>query len=88
MAASKATIVSGVLRESAILAAAGVLVGIGGTFLIRMLLSIYTPTIPYEITTGWAVRAAGIAFGGALCGTIYPAWMAARKDPVDALAYE
>jgi putative ABC transport system permease protein len=88
MGASKPAIVSVVLRESAILAIAGVLVGIGGTFLLRFLLHIYLPTIPYEITPGWAARAAAIAFGGALGGAIYPAWMAARKDPVDALAYE
>lgn len=88
MGASKPAIVSVVLRESAILAVAGVLLGIGGTFLLRLLLGIYLPTIPYEITTGWAARAAGIAFAGAICGAIYPAWMAARKDPVDALAYE
>lgn len=88
MGSSKATIVSVVLRESAILAVAGVLLGIGSSFLLRFLLRIYVPTIPYEITGGWAARAAGIAFAGAICGAIYPAWMAARKDPVDALAYE
>lgn len=88
MGASKSAIVSVVLRESAILAIAGVLLGICGSFLLRFLLRIYLPTIPYEITTGWAARAAAIAFAGAICGAIYPAWMAARKDPVDALAYE
>jgi putative ABC transport system permease protein len=88
MGASKTAIVSVVLRETAILAVAGVLLGIGGTFLMRLLLHVYLPTIPYEVTGGWAANAAGIAFAGAICGAIYPAWMAARKDPVDALAYE
>ena len=46
------------------------------------------PTQHFEITGDWLVRGACIAFLGALCGAIYPAWMAARKDPIDALAYE
>lgn len=88
MGASKAAIVSVVLRECAILAVVGVLVGIGGTFGMRLLIIHFFPTMAFEITPGWAAGAAGIAFGGAICGAIYPAWMAARKDPVDALAYE
>lgn len=88
MGASKAAIVTVVLRETAILAVAGVLVGIGASFLLRFLLGVYLPTINFQITPGWAAAAAAIAFGGALCGAIYPSWMAARKDPVDALAYE
>ena len=42
----------------------------------------------FEITVSWLLRAAAIAFVGSLCGALYPAWMAARKDPIDALAYE
>jgi len=40
------------------------------------------------ITGTWIAYAALIAFTGSLCGALYPAWMAARKDPIDALAYE
>ena len=36
----------------------------------------------------WLLTAAAIAFVGSICGALYPAWMAARKDPIDALAYE
>ena len=36
----------------------------------------------------WVVRGAVIAFVGSVCGAFYPAWMAARKDVIDALAYE
>jgi putative ABC transport system permease protein len=88
MGASKLTIVSVVLRETAILAVAGVLVGIAGTYGVKLLLSYVTPTTHFEITSHWIAQGALIAFVGSLCGALYPAWMAARKDPIDALAYE
>jgi putative ABC transport system permease protein len=88
MGASKATIVTVVLRETAVMAVAGVVVGIASTFGVRFLLLHAFPTQHFEITAEWLARGAGIAFAGALCGALYPAWMAARKDPIDALAYE
>jgi len=44
--------------------------------------------MPVDITSSWLLRAAGIAIVGALAGAIYPAFKAAQKDPIDALAYE
>ncbi len=88
MGASKSTIVTVVLRETALLAIAGVILGILGVFGVKLLLARLFPTMNFEITAEWAVRGALIAFAGALCGALYPAWMAARKDPIDALAYE
>jgi len=88
MGASKGAIVSVVLRETGVLAAAGVLVGIAATYGVKLLIGHVFPTLHFEITPGWIVRASIIAFAGALCGALYPAWMAARKDPIDALAYE
>ena len=35
-----------------------------------------------------ALRAAAIAIVGGWVGASYPAWIASRKDPVEALAYE
>jgi putative ABC transport system permease protein len=88
MGASKLTIVSVVLRECGVLAVAGVLVGIAATFCVRALLAVRFPGFAFELTGAWIVNGAMIAFAGALCGALYPAWMAARKDPIDALAYE
>jgi putative ABC transport system permease protein len=88
MGASKTSIVSLVVRETAVMAVAGVLLGIAGTFGVKVLLGHLFPTQHFEITTAWLVKGALIAFAGALCGSLYPAWMAARKDPIDALAYE
>jgi putative ABC transport system permease protein len=88
LGSSKGTIVGVVLRETAVLAVAGVLLGIGATYGVRELLSLKFPTFSFELTGLWIVRGALIAFAGAVCGALYPAWMAARKDPIDALAYE
>jgi putative ABC transport system permease protein len=88
MGASKAVIVSVVLRECGVLALAGVVVGVVSTFGVRTLLFHLFPTQHFEITALWLLQGAAIAFVGSIGGALYPAWMAARKDPIDALAYE
>jgi putative ABC transport system permease protein len=88
MGASKTTIVGVLLRECAVLAVAGVVVGIIATFCVQALLRVKFPAFAFELTLAWIFNGAVIAFAGALCGALYPAWMAARKDPIDALAYE
>jgi putative ABC transport system permease protein len=88
MGASKTTIVTVLLRECSVLAVAGVIVGIILTYVVRGSILHFFPTQHFEITPLWLLRGAVIAFAGALVGAIYPAWMAARKDPIDALAYE
>jgi putative ABC transport system permease protein len=88
MGASKLTIVEVILRETAAIATVGVVLGIAATFGVKVLLAHFFPTTNFEITGLWVAKAAGIAFLGAMCGALYPAWIAARKDPIDALAYE
>jgi len=88
MGASKPAIVGVVQRETAVLAVAGILLGIAGTYGVRILLLHLFPTQHFEITGQWLAQAAIIAFAGSMLGALYPAWMAARKDPIQALAYE
>ncbi len=88
MGASKWTIVDVVLRETAVMALAGVALGIAGTFAAKAVMLHVYPMQHFEITLPWIAKGASIAFVGALCGALYPAWMASRKDPIDALAYE
>jgi len=88
MGASKLAIVSMVLRESVMMAIVGVALGIGLTYGIHGFLDKRFPTLFFEITQQWLVRASVIAFLGAILGAAYPALMAARKDPIDALSYE
>ncbi|GGG98855.1 ABC transporter permease [Silvibacterium dinghuense] len=88
MGASKGYIVNVVLRETAVVTVAGVVLGIVIAELLRLFLNFEFPSLPFPVTMDWRIRAAGIALVGSMLGAIYPAWKAARKDPIDALAYE
>lgn len=88
LGASKAYIVNLVLREAGLVAVAGIGLGIGLTELLRVLMAVKFPTLPFLVSGRWILAGAMIAFMGSLLGGLYPAWKAARKDPIDALAYE
>lgn len=88
MGAGRGGIISVVLRETGLLAVVGVALGVGATYLLRVLLHARFPTLSFQITPGWVLSAVLIALSGALVGALYPALKAARKDPIDALAYE
>jgi putative ABC transport system permease protein len=88
MGASNLTIVGVVLRETALLSVAGVVVGIAASFAVKSMLAHSFPMLYLDMNAAWVVRGAAIAFVSSVCGALYPAWMAARKDPIDALAYE
>jgi putative ABC transport system permease protein len=88
LGASQIYIVNLVLRETAFLSLVGIILGIGAAFLIKTGMGIRFPTQPFPISPGWIISATLIAFSGALVGASYPALKAARKDPIEALAYE
>lgn len=88
LGASKLYIVRVILRETLLLAVAGIVVGILISFAAKPILGYKFPTLPVEITGGWILRATIVAIIGAMLGAIYPAFKAAQKDPIDALAYE
>ena len=44
--------------------------------------------LPAQLKTGDVIRIASIALGLALLSTLYPAWMAARTAPAEALRYD
>lgn len=88
MGAGRLVIVSVVLRETMLLAFVGTILGVILTFLLRDFLHAHFPTMAFELTGIWITIAVAIALGGALLGALYPAWKAARKDPIDALSYE
>ena len=88
MGAGRLSIVSVVLRETTLLAAVGIALGIAATYLLRNALHARFPTLSFQLTGDWVFNAVVIAIVGALLGALYPALKAARKDPIDALAYE
>ena len=88
LGASKLYIMNVILRETVILAIGGIIVGILFSLAARVGLNHRLPLLTVMITGGWILRATVIAIVGAILGAIYPAVKAARKDPIDALAYE
>lgn len=88
LGANRFFIVRALLTESAALCALGILAGVGLSYLVRAAFLAGFPTLSILITPGWLLRAAGIALTGAIFGTSYPAWMASRKDAVEALSYD
>ncbi len=88
MGASRGYILSSVLREAALVTVVGIVLGILITFGIKAFLNYRFPTLSFMVPPEWWVRSLLIAFVGATLGATYPAWKAAGKDPIDALAYE
>jgi len=88
LGASKFYIVNVILRETTLLAIGGIVLGIAISFAVREAIVVRFPTHPIDISRAWLVQAALIAIVGAIGGALYPAFKAAQKDPIDALAYE
>jgi putative ABC transport system permease protein len=88
LGASKTYIVEIILSETTLLCLAGVLTGVGLSFAMRAIFLKAFPSLTILITLKWCLLAGMIAVLGGLLGATYPAWLASRKDPVEALAYE
>jgi putative ABC transport system permease protein len=88
MGASKGYIVNVILRETVLLAVAGIGVGIAVSMLARVAIVHRWPLVQIDNSTDWMIRATVVALVGATIGALYPAYKAAQKDPIDALAYE
>jgi len=88
MGASKLYIVNVVLRETMLLAIVGIVAGIILSLVTRRVIMFERPVQRLFWSNLWVLRATLIAIMGALAGALYPAVKAARRDPIDALAYE
>jgi putative ABC transport system permease protein len=88
MGASKLYIVNVILRETGLLAVAGIVLGIGFSFAASWGIRHRFPLVQVVVSADWVLRAMGVAAVGAIAGALYPAFKAAAKDPIEALAYE
>ncbi len=88
LGAGRIYIVGVVLRETGVLAVAGIVIGIAASFVLSGALQNRFPTLDFVINLPYVWKAAAIAFVGAVFGALYPAFKAASKDPIDALSYE
>jgi putative ABC transport system permease protein len=88
LGASKWYIVNVVLRETVLLAIAGIVAGIIISMVTRRAIMFEKPVLDLFWSNEWVLRASLIAVVGALAGALYPALKAAQRDPIDALSYE
>jgi len=77
-----------IVAETLLMVGLGVAFGLISTYSIVAILHRTSPTLQIDIEGMWIVRAIFLTIFGAVAGALYPAWRAARSDPVDALAYE
>ncbi|MFZ0760398.1 MAG: FtsX-like permease family protein [Candidatus Sulfotelmatobacter sp.] len=88
MGASKLYIVNAILRETALLAVAGIALGILFSLAASWGIRHHFPLVQVVVSANWVGWAMLVAMLGAVAGALYPAFKAAGKDPIEALAYE
>jgi putative ABC transport system permease protein len=77
------------VAEGFVMGLGGTIMGVALSFVARWLITVLVPaSLQQAIVPEWWFIAGGIALVGALLGSIYPGWSAARQDAIEALAYE
>jgi len=88
LGASRRYIVGNILVESLMLTGAGVLAGYLLTAAAVQFLSRSYPLLTVKVTPFWIAAGGVLGIAAGILGALYPAWFAARQDPVQALAHE
>jgi putative ABC transport system permease protein len=74
--------------EAGLMAGFGSVAGVVITFSLSAILKSLFPTLQIRIDTAWVFRAIALAIIASAIGALYPAYRAAKADPIEALAYE
>jgi putative ABC transport system permease protein len=88
LGASRSFILGMILRESVIITGLGLVFGVVVSLIIKNVIVSTFPTLQVTMTLGQVFRGGVLALMGGLLGALYPAYKAARMDPVKALSYE
>lgn len=88
LGASRTFIIWAIEKEAIVIGVLGVIAGYAVALGVRFLLVNYTTLRFIEFQPVWLLITAVVGILGALIGALYPAYLAARQDPVEALSYE
>lgn len=88
LGASKAYIIRLVLAESLLICMMGVGAGFLFSVIGRWALLTLFPTLSVDLIPQWFLMSAILGVAGGLLGALYPAYRAAKLDPVEALNFE
>lgn len=88
LGASRGFVVNMVMRESVLICILGVLLGTGISQIIRKIITTAFPTLQVQISLTEVGVACALGLLAGWLGALYPAYKAARMDPVKALSYE
>ena len=87
LGASKGFIVASIEKEALVISAFGVLLGFVSSFVAKYAIEANTQ-LKIDLQPKWLLISAGIGLLAGVLGALYPAFSAARLDPVEAISYE